>query len=180
MLNSNTLFNSESISEVLVGKILRPWGIKGCIKVLSLSDNEKRFSPGNNIYIEQKKYTITSVKRSKENFLITLDSIKNVNQADSLRDKLIKVHIEDISPLEPGNYYHFQLLGLHVFTEEYKYLGDVIDIINTGANDINIISLDNIPCGSLYSYFSVTNIANESLSALKLLIKLNISPTFNV
>ena len=136
MLNSNTLFNSESISEVLVGKILRPWGIKGCIKVLSLSDNEKRFSPGNNIYIEQKKYTITSVKRSKENFLITLDSIKNVNQADSLRDKLIKVHIEDISPLEPGNYYHFQLLGLHVFT-------DVIDIINTGANDIYIISLDN-------------------------------------
>ena len=143
MLNSNTLFNSESISEVLVGKILRPWGIKGCIKVLSLSDNEKRFSPGNNIYIELKKYTITSVKRSKENFLITLDSIKNVNQADSLRDKLIKVHIEDISPLEPGNYYHFQLLGLHVFTEEYKYLGDVIDIINTGANDIYIISLDN-------------------------------------
>ena len=44
---------------------------------------------------------------------------------------------------KPGNYYHFQLLGLHVFTEEYKYLGDVIDIINTGANDIYIISLDN-------------------------------------
>ena len=35
------------------------------------------------------------------------------------------------------------MLGLHVFTEEYKYLGDVIDIINTGANDIYIISLDN-------------------------------------
>ena len=143
MSNSSTLFNSEKNPEVLVGKILRPWGIKGSIKVLSLSDNDKRFSLGNNIYIEQKKYTIIDVKQSKENFLITLDTIKNANQADSLRGKLIKVYLEDISPLESGNYYHFQLLGLHVFTEESKYLGDLKDIINTGANDIYIISLDN-------------------------------------
>ncbi len=143
MSTSNSLFNSAKKPEILVGKVLRPWGIKGVIKILSLSDNDTRFCVGNSIYIEEKKYIINDMKKSKNNILISLDTIKNANQAELLKGKSIKVFLEDISSLESGNYYHFQLLGLKVFTEERKYLGDLRDILNTGANDIYIISLGN-------------------------------------
>ena len=143
MSNLNTLFNSDKSPEILVGKVIRPWGVQGSIKIVSFSDNSNRFSPGNFIYIDQKKYTILAVKEAKKNLLISLDTIKNISQAESLRDKLIKVYVEDTDPLDSGNYYYFQLLDLNVFTENFQYLGDVKDIINTGANDVYVVSSDN-------------------------------------
>lgn len=142
MSNLKTISNSDKYPEILVGKVIRPWGIQGGIKIVSFSDNSNRFSPGNFIYIEQEKYTILAVKEAKNNLLINLDIIKNITQAESLRGKLIKVYVKDTYALDSGNYYYFQLLDLNVFTESFQYLGDVKDIIKTGANDVYVVSSD--------------------------------------
>jgi 16S rRNA processing protein RimM len=42
--------------------------------------------------------------------------------------------------LPQGEYYHFQLIGLQVFTEEWETLGVVTEILRTGSNDVYVIS----------------------------------------
>ena len=44
--------------------------------------------------------------------------------------------------LSEGEYFHFQLLGLQVFTEEGERLGRVCEILETGSNDVYVVSGD--------------------------------------
>ncbi len=46
---------------------------------------------------------------------------------------------EDAIPLEEGEYYLFQLLGLDVYTDEGQYLGKLKDVIETGANNVFVV-----------------------------------------
>ena len=43
-------------------------------------------------------------------------------------------------PLPEGEYYHFQLLGINVFTEGGEYLGQISEILETGSNDVYVVS----------------------------------------
>jgi len=52
------------------------------------------------------------------------------------------VRAEDIPQLPEGDYYHHQILGLRVVNEEGASLGTVIDILETGANDVCVIHQD--------------------------------------
>ena len=106
---------------------------------LENSSEEEAVDPIN-VIDDSKTDSILAVKEAKNNLLINLDIIKNITQAESLRGKLIKVYVKDTYPLDSGSYYYFQLLDLNVFTENFQYLGDVKDIINTGANDVYVVS----------------------------------------
>jgi len=56
-----------------------------------------------------------------------------------LRNELLSVRSEDIPDLPEGEYYHHQILGLHVVGENGDNLGTVIDILETGANDVCVV-----------------------------------------
>ena len=49
---------------------------------------------------------------------------------------------EDLWPLPDGSYYHFQIVGLTVFTVDGVPLGEVVDILETGSNDVYVIRDD--------------------------------------
>ena len=42
--------------------------------------------------------------------------------------------------MEEGEYFHFQLLGLRVLTEEREELGQITEILETGSNDVYVVS----------------------------------------
>jgi len=53
---------------------------------------------------------------------------------------LVEIPVEDAVPLEEGEYYHFQLVGMHVTTEDGETLGDIVDVFTApGANDVYVI-----------------------------------------
>ena len=47
---------------------------------------------------------------------------------------------EMVPPLPEGIYYHYQIIDMHVYTEEKEYLGQIIDILSTGSNDVYVVS----------------------------------------
>jgi 16S rRNA processing protein RimM len=59
--------------------------------------------------------------------------------AEGLREQYILVSMEDAVPLEADEYYHFQLVGLKMVTEDQTELGEVIEILETGANDVYVV-----------------------------------------
>ena len=71
--------------------------------------------------------------------LLKLEGCDDRNAAEELRGLLVQIPIEDAAPLGEGEYYHYQLIGVEVETESGEGLGRVIEVLETGANDVYVV-----------------------------------------
>ena len=123
-----------------LGQIVNVKGLKGEIKVNPFTENINRFETLNKILIklknEIKEYEIEKVSYHKNQVILKLKGIDTIEAAETLRNYYILINRKDLEPLEEGKYYIADLIGLDVYTDEGALLGKIIDIYNTGANDI--------------------------------------------
>ena len=126
-----------------IGQIVNTFGIKGEVKVVPFTDDIRRFDELEKVYVktkkESKQYQVENVKYHKNMVLLKLKSIDRIEEAELLRNAFLEVDREDAIPLEEGQYFIVDLIGLEVYTDEGKLLGKVEDIYNAGANDIYVI-----------------------------------------
>lgn len=129
-----------------IGQIINTFGIKGEVKVFPLTDDIKRFDDLETVYVKTKKesqlYNIESIKYHKNFVLIKFKEINTVEQAEILRNSYLEVDREQAIPLNEGEYFIADLIGLEVYSDEGKLIGKVDDIYNTGANDIYVVKDD--------------------------------------
>jgi 16S rRNA processing protein RimM len=85
------------------------------------------------------RYPLESVRPHKGVLLIKLEGVDDRDAAEELRGMLVQVPLEEAVPLEEGEYYHFQLIGVDVETETGEWLGRVADVIATGAADVFVV-----------------------------------------
>lgn len=126
-----------------VGQIVNTFGIKGEVKVIPFTDDINRFDDLKKVYVktrkESKLYKVENVRYHKNMILIKLEGITNPEQAELLKNAYLEIDREDAVPLEEGQYFIVDLIGLDVYTDEGNFLGKVEDIYNAGANDIYVI-----------------------------------------
>ena len=72
--------------------------------------------------------------------LLQLDGITDRNQAEPLRQFMVLVDRDEAVPLEEGEFYLYQLIGLHVQTTGGEILGSIKDVLETGANDVYVVN----------------------------------------
>ena len=118
-----------------VGKIVNTFGIKGEVKVALYTQNINNFKKGNKIYVNNKEMQIEKSRLQKNMLILKLKGVDNMTDAEDLRDSIITVE-RNKKELPSGTYYIADLIGLDVYTDEGNLLGKIIDIYNTGANDI--------------------------------------------
>ena len=118
-----------------VGKIVNTFGIKGEVKVALYTENINNFKKGNKIYVNNKEMQIEKSRLQKNMLILKLKGVDNMTDAEDLRDSIITVE-RNKKELPSGTYYIADLIGLDVYTDEGNLLGKIIDIYNTGANDI--------------------------------------------
>ena len=126
-----------------VGQIVNTFGIKGELKVTPFTDDINRFDDLKKVYVktrkESKLYKVESVRYHKNMVLLKLEGINNPEDAELLKNSFLEIDREDAIPLEEGQYFIVDLIGLEVYTDEGNLLGKVDDIYNTGANDIYVV-----------------------------------------
>ena len=127
---------------ITIGKILAPWNIKGKLKVAVETDFPQRFAPSARIYVNRQPMTIDSAEWHKGNAIIKLETIDSVADAEELVGQLIEIHHSQLQPLPEGQYYHFQLIGLEVWTTQGELLGKITHVLTTPSNDNYIVSGD--------------------------------------
>lgn len=125
-----------------VGKIRGVWGLRGDIRVEVLTDFPKRFDVGRIVYLEGRPAKVVRSRPAKKGLIIALDIVSNRTIAESLRGAELTIPSALLDPLPEGSYYHFQLIGLDVCTQEGENLGRVVDIITTAGNDVYVVSDD--------------------------------------
>jgi len=124
---------------ITIGKIIAPRGIKGKLKVEVVTDFPQRFTPSSKIYINRQPMTIDSTEWHKGKAIIKLNTIDSIEDAQRLRGQPIEIHHSQVYPLPEGQYYHFQLIGLEVWTTQGELLGTVTEILTADSNDNYVV-----------------------------------------
>lgn len=131
---------------LLLGKIIRPHGIKGEVRAIILTDYPDRIHRLDTIYLSKdpeskhpKAYHIESSRIHQGYFLIKFIGIDERNDAERLREFYIMVDIDNAVPLEADEIYLYQLIGLHVQLQDGQKIGILTDIMETGANYVYLV-----------------------------------------
>lgn len=128
---------------VIVGRVLREWGLKGEVIVLPLTFDPERFSKLNEVAvqvqdrIEHKK--LRSVRPHQNNLLIGFEGCKTPEDAKRYRGALVKIKGSESPKLPDGVYYRYQIIGLSVYTINGDHLGKIASIFETGSNDVYVV-----------------------------------------
>lgn len=132
-----------------VGEIVNTHGIRGELKVLATTDfAAKRFAPGETLYAVQgtkapKKLTVKKHRQHKQFDLLTFAEITDINEAEQYKGGHLQVTKQQQMPLDEGDYYYRQIIGLQVFSLEGELLGVISEIMQTGANDVWVVKRAN-------------------------------------
>lgn len=126
--------------KIIIGKVGAPHGIRGELKIYSLSDFPDRFSLLKSVYVGDELLTVKSVRYQNSVVLMSFAEYDNRETAATLTNKMLSVKREDAMPLEEGQYYIGDIVGLEVFDEEGVSLGFVKDILKTGSNDVYVVA----------------------------------------
>lgn len=126
-----------------VGQIVNTFGIKGFVKVYPYVNNVTRFNNLKYVYAkskkEEKKLEIEEVKYQKNMVLLKFKGIETVEEAEKLRNNYLEIDRSDAIPLEEGEFFIADLIGLKVFLDTGEELGILEDIYNTGSKDIYVV-----------------------------------------
>lgn len=131
-----------------VGKIVNTHGVKGEMKVMPTTDDPSRFSKFKSVYVERKtmtSYEVENVRFHKGCVLLKLKGIDDMTAAELLKGSNIKIDRKDGVPLGKDEYYISDLYGMKVYTEEERFLGELVDIIVTGSNDVYVLKKSDRP-----------------------------------
>jgi len=125
------------------GLIRRPHGVEGELLVEIDRYYQGVILPGTVIYLgeQRKPVTLLSTRHHNQGLLIRLDAINTPEQAGEFR--LQRIYVSSLlqrSKLPLGEYYFDQILGLRVRSDMDEELGQVSEIIETGANDVYVVS----------------------------------------
>ncbi|MSQ21772.1 MAG: 16S rRNA processing protein RimM [Dehalococcoidia bacterium] len=127
---------------VLVGKVLAPIGVRGEVKIEVHSGVSHRYSPSAVVYIDGSPFQVLSCRATPRALVVRFDGVDSRAAAESLRGKIICVPESDVPKLPEDTYYHYEVLGMRVFTKDGEDLGSVTEILVTGANDVFVVSGD--------------------------------------
>lgn len=126
---------------LVIGKVFRPHGIRGELRVEIHTDTPNHLQDVETVYLgeDHQPYNLDSFRLHSGVLLITLAEVTDRDQAELLRGAIVAVKLEEAAPLKEGEFYHHQIIGLKVVTDEGEDLGSVTEIITTGANDVYVV-----------------------------------------
>ncbi len=129
---------------ISIGKVLKPHGVKGELKIGLLTDHPERFSSLSRVYLasprgEVRQCTVAAVQYRQGTPYLLLAGYEAPERARELAGWLVQVPEEEAVPLPEGRYYWFELIGMEVETENGERLGTITDIFPTGSNDVYVV-----------------------------------------
>lgn len=127
---------------ISVGEIVASHGIRGNLKVRSLSDNKDRFKKGSKLYIGDELLTIKEVFKQKNMLVIGFEEYDNINDVLKFVGKDLTINENDLGKLSDNEYYIHDLIGLKVISNG-QIKGEITDIISgVYPNDVYLVKTD--------------------------------------
>lgn len=129
------------------GKVRRPHGVRGEVFVELYTDFPERLAAKKIVYLGEmhKPVAIRSQRPHKDGLLLAFEGYDTPEAVGIFRNQVLYVPAAESPQLPAGEYYFHELLDLDVLDENSVLLGKLTEIIETGANDVYVVSA---PSGS--------------------------------
>lgn len=130
-----------------VGVIANTHGIRGEVKVFPTTDEVDRFDYLKEVIVDAGREKVTlkvqSVRYFKNMVIVKFKGIDNINDIEKYKGMDLLVSRENAIPLDENEYYIADLIDMEVFDEQDEKIGTLYDVMQTGANDVYVIKLEN-------------------------------------
>ena len=134
---------------VPLGRISKPYGLNGEVRVILYSGNLHGISNVNRLFICKQEHEqpielkITDLRTQKNTTIIGFEGINTIEEASELRGSIVMVEKCDLPEPKEDEYYWFQLIGLNVVTEEGNFIGTVKSLIEREPQALLVVENDN-------------------------------------
>lgn len=126
------------------GKIVTTHGIRGEVKIMPYTDTPELLCEFDRLFMG-KNHTEIIIEKSRvfKNMVIAkIEGIDTPEDAEKLRNKMLYMHRDDLE-LDENTYFIQDLIGMEVKDNENGFIyGKIIDVMQTGANDVYVIQGD--------------------------------------
>jgi len=124
-----------------VGFLRRPHGVNGEIILDLHTDFPERLKSGRKLFLgeEHKPMTLVSARPHAKGMLIKFKGVETPEDVGQFRNQWVYVKASDVPPLPEGQLYQHELFGFAVVDESDNLLGELVEILETGANDVYVV-----------------------------------------
>jgi 16S rRNA processing protein RimM len=129
---------------ITIGRVVKPHGVRGELRIEPMTDFPERFRKLRRVYLvspagAEIAREVRSVRYADNVPFLLLDGYDTPEKARQLNGWFINIPEEEKVPLPEGTYYWFELIGMDVYSEAGEKLGRIVDIFETGSNDVYIM-----------------------------------------
>ena len=126
---------------LVVGQLRRPHGIHGEMVMEVQTDFPERLKPDSEVYLGEHhgRMIISSARFHNEGLLIKFQEVNSPEEAGRYRNQPVYVKTADRPKLPKDQYYHHELTGFNVVDENGELIGNLTEIMQTGANDVYVV-----------------------------------------
>ena len=142
-------FDADFLKELIpIGKILKTHGLRGELKVLPLTNIDEIFENLKDVILCNPKtkgsfpLKVEKVRKFNRFLLVKFEGLGSISDVERFRNFQMLIKKSDLPKLGENEYYFFQLVDCEVFYNNGEYVGKVIDVIETGSNDVLVVKKD--------------------------------------
>ncbi len=132
-----------------VGSIITTHGLKGEVKVYPTTEDVRRYDDLDKVYIGtgsvRECLNVERVRYFKNLVIVKFRDLNRIEDVERLLKKDMFVSREDAIPLGENEHFIGDLIGLKAVTDDGRELGEVVDVMETGANNVYIVSKKDDP-----------------------------------
>jgi 16S rRNA processing protein RimM len=129
---------------VLIGRVIRPHGLTGLLRIVSYAQSKETFlktgsvllNKGQNEFHEKK---VVSIRSHGSAYLLRLLGLNSIDQAEVFRGAEILIKKDFLSKKDEDEFFWYELIGLKVYLTTGQYLGVLKEIFPTGSNDVYVV-----------------------------------------
>jgi 16S rRNA processing protein RimM len=127
-----------------IGFLRRPHGVRGEIIMDLHTDFPERLKRGKKLLVgeEHQLLVVEGIREHQKGVLIKFAGIETTEEAGKLRNTWVYIKASDAPPLPEGQLYQHELFGFQVVDENDNPLGELVEILETGANDVYVVRND--------------------------------------
>lgn len=154
---------------MIVGKIVKPQGIKGEVKIEPMVADNNLFQNFQDVLIDGKTFTIKSARVHQGFVYLAFNEVHDRNSSEALRGKMVEVSKHELPNLENDFYYIADLEGCEIFFEDGEKFGKIYDVQNFGASDVLFIKSgsEEVLCPFLKKVFVEVDVHSKKIIANK-------------
>ncbi|MFO7882987.1 MAG: ribosome maturation factor RimM [Kosmotogaceae bacterium] len=129
-----------------IAKVIKPHGVRGEVKTKFFSDDEKLLENlGEGVLFREKDNLIVNIrikglKETPKGYIVAFEGFNDIGNAERIRNSVLYINKDQLPLTENDEFYFFQLMDCEVYDNNGSSVGIVSDIIETGANEVLVVT----------------------------------------